>query len=103
MEIKEKIRRILYVLFYKLISSIKETLKQFSKTENIIVVFILINLILAGLYNKLGQKLIIYLLGLLFLFIVFYNSYKSKSNFWLHEYKVLKGTNWKDKLKEFKK
>ncbi len=55
------------------------------------------------MYTNIKTKIIIYLLAVLFLIVVSYRTYKSNKYSWLHEYKVIRGINWKDKLKEAKK
>ena len=102
MELIETLRKILYILLYKLIKSVKETILQLFKSENLIILFIFTTIMLAGLYTNIKQKIIVYLLAILFLFLVCYRTIKSKKAFWLHDYKVLKGINWKDKLRDAK-
>ena len=102
MELKETVQKILFVLFYNFVKNIKETIKQITKTDNLIIIFILIIIFLAGLYTDIKKKVIIYFLAFFFLILVCYRTYKFKKEFWLHEYKVIKGINWKDKLKEWK-
>ena len=77
----------------------KDNLSQVKKKENLVIIFIATVLLLMGLSNTIAMKIIVILLGILFLVLLLMKGWKSKKDGWLHEYKVIKGLNWKDKVK----